>query len=132
MVGAMKVSELSRELLGKIVDEVFDGAIEDASVIEDIYRVIAREQAAPVAAPVQVRPLEWLDVSKELEKHGAMPPVGPIYTVEDDGFTDGYHVTASQLVLGNFPTLEAAKAAARADYETRIRSALISGDTSNG
>lgn len=37
--------EISRGLLGKIVDEVFDGAIEDASVIEDIYRVVARECA---------------------------------------------------------------------------------------
>lgn len=37
--------EISRDLLGKIVDEVFDGAIEDASVIEDIYRVVARECA---------------------------------------------------------------------------------------
>ena len=35
--------EISRELLGKIVDECFDGAIEDCKVIEDIYRVIARE-----------------------------------------------------------------------------------------
>jgi len=41
--------EIPRDLLGKIVDEVFDGAIEDASVIEDIYRVIAREHAAPTA-----------------------------------------------------------------------------------
>lgn len=37
--------EISRDLLGKIVDEVFDGAIEDAGVIEDIYRVVARECA---------------------------------------------------------------------------------------
>lgn len=37
--------EISRDLLGKIVDEVFDGAIEDASVIEDVYRVVARECA---------------------------------------------------------------------------------------
>jgi len=38
---------ISRQLLGKIVDEIFDGTIEDCSVIEDIYRVIAahhREQ----------------------------------------------------------------------------------------
>ncbi|KQU96825.1 hypothetical protein ASD00_18440 [Ensifer sp. Root31] len=34
---------ISRELLGKIVDEVFDGAIEDAGVIEEIYAVIARD-----------------------------------------------------------------------------------------
>lgn len=37
--------EISLGLLEKIVDEVFDGAIEDASVIEDIYRVIAHEFA---------------------------------------------------------------------------------------
>lgn len=33
---------LPRQLAGRIVDEVFGGAIEDASVIEDIYRVIAQ------------------------------------------------------------------------------------------
>ena len=32
---------ISRELLGKVVDQVFGGAIEDASVIEEIYAVIA-------------------------------------------------------------------------------------------
>ncbi|KJF73190.1 hypothetical protein [Agrobacterium arsenijevicii] len=41
---------ISRELLGKIVDEVFDGAIEDSSVIEEIYAVIRREEAALSAA----------------------------------------------------------------------------------
>jgi len=43
-------SEIPRDLLGKIVDEVFDGAIEDPSVIEDVYRVIAREQPSTAAA----------------------------------------------------------------------------------
>lgn len=41
--------EISRELLGQVVDEVFGGAIEDATVIEDIYRVIARSVAPPPA-----------------------------------------------------------------------------------
>jgi len=36
-------AEISRQLMGKIVDEVFDGGIEDSTVIADIYRVIARE-----------------------------------------------------------------------------------------
>ncbi|MCL6653537.1 hypothetical protein A6R70_14695 [Agrobacterium rubi] len=42
--------------MGKIVDEVFDGAIEDSSVIEEIYACIKRHEAAlstdaePVAA----------------------------------------------------------------------------------
>lgn len=35
--------EISRDLLGRIIDQVFGGAIEDATVIEDIYRVIACE-----------------------------------------------------------------------------------------
>lgn len=46
--------DISRDLLGKVIDEVFDGAIEDATVIEDIYRVITREhckQAVQMAAP---------------------------------------------------------------------------------
>lgn len=38
---------ISRELMGKIVDDVFGGAIEDASVIEDIYAAIKRHEAAP-------------------------------------------------------------------------------------
>lgn len=41
---------ISRALLGKIVDEVFDGAIEDASVIAEIYAVIKREEANLSAA----------------------------------------------------------------------------------
>ena len=47
--------EISRDLLGKIVDEVFDGAIEDPRVIEDVYRVIAREYlAAPAVVNQQL------------------------------------------------------------------------------
>jgi hypothetical protein len=42
----MTDTSISRELLGKIVDEVFDGAIEDASVIEEIYAVIMADRAA--------------------------------------------------------------------------------------
>src|SRR5690606_25765795 len=40
--GAALPPEITREMLGMIIDEVFGGGIEDASVIEDIYRVIAR------------------------------------------------------------------------------------------
>lgn len=41
--------EIPRDLLAQVVDEVFDGAIEDATVIEDIYRVIARSVTPPPA-----------------------------------------------------------------------------------
>ncbi|MGX9079552.1 hypothetical protein ACWTQY_27170, partial [Klebsiella pneumoniae] len=47
-VGAMP-PEIPRALLGKIVDELFGGAIEDTSAIEDVYRVIVREQQAEPA-----------------------------------------------------------------------------------
>ena len=64
--------EISRDLLGKIVDEVFDGAIEDASVIEDVYRVIAREyRTAPAVVNQQVTTAatcnhEWTDDGQHL------------------------------------------------------------------
>jgi|GEM_PF-4765121 len=35
---------ISRQLLGKIIDEVFDGGIEDASVIEEIYASIKKHE----------------------------------------------------------------------------------------
>ena len=38
---------MSRELMGLIVDEVFDGAIEDTRVIEEIYAVIKRHDGTP-------------------------------------------------------------------------------------
>lgn len=52
---------ISRALLGKIVDEVFDGAIEDPSVIEEIYAVIKREEGALSAAePVAAMTTDYL------------------------------------------------------------------------
>lgn len=43
-VAMTATNQISRELLGKIVDEVFDGAIEDASVIEEIYAAIKKHE----------------------------------------------------------------------------------------
>jgi hypothetical protein len=40
--------QIPLDLLSHIVDEVFDGAIEDASAIEDIYRVIAKHFSSKV------------------------------------------------------------------------------------
>ncbi|TAA54587.1 hypothetical protein [Shinella sp. JR1-6] len=44
-----KLPRMDRDLLGKIIDDVFDGAIEDASVIEDIYASIARHASLPLS-----------------------------------------------------------------------------------
>lgn len=58
-------SEISRQLLGNVVDEVFDGAIEDVSVIEDIYRVIVREYGHPARYGHPAEPEGWQLVPKE-------------------------------------------------------------------
>lgn len=63
----MTPAAIPRTLLGKIVDEVFAGAIEDPQVIEDIYRVIVREQAStwqPIeTAPRHTEVLVWREDS---------------------------------------------------------------------
>ena len=157
---------ISRALLGKIVDEVFDGAIEDPSVIEQIYAVIKREEAALSAAePYAAMTIDYLgceylsrDVAN-IEKIAAAGSKGPTEVVYfftaapapsvavnalewKDARGDGSFVAstmfgllyiASERAWGfrNYPDLypveggiEKAKAAAQADYETRIRSAL--------
>jgi len=39
------ITVIPRELLARVVDEVFNGAIKDTSVIEEIYAVIKRVEA---------------------------------------------------------------------------------------
>ncbi len=48
---------MSRELMGKIVDEVFDGAIEDVSVIEQIYEAIKKHDTPPPSTHVDASQL---------------------------------------------------------------------------
>ncbi len=52
-------TEIDRGLLAHIVDEAFDGAIEDTSPIEDIYRIIVRQYGNPSGGQptVQAAPL---------------------------------------------------------------------------
>lgn len=91
---------------------------------------------------VRVKPLEWFDVDEICTRQKA-PALGGHYSlVEFDANTDEAHF-AVNIDLGGlafvfilerspfggrrpkqYPTLEAAKAAAQADYETRILSAL--------
>ncbi|MQB09576.1 hypothetical protein DXT96_06865 [Agrobacterium sp. ICMP 6402] len=62
---------ISRELMGKIVDEVFDGAIEDASVIEDIYAVIKREESTQSKIDER-KPLDLTITQDWFEKRAAL------------------------------------------------------------
>lgn len=93
---------------------------ERREVVHAILTAAENARKAPI-----VKPLEWADESEGLECWRARPPLGPIYTLEDDGFSSRkYHVTANQLVLGTFNSLATAKAAAQADYDQRILSDL--------
>lgn len=80
----------------------------------------------PEAEAVRVKPLEWVEHGdQDFVWYRAMTTVGLRYNVEDDGFSEKkFHLTVGQLVLGNFDVLDEAKAAAQADYERRILSAL--------
>jgi hypothetical protein len=47
---------MTRELMGKIVDDVFDGALEHTGVIEEIYDAIKRHET-PAPAPQMTGPV---------------------------------------------------------------------------
>lgn len=70
---------MRRELMEMIVDEVFDGAIEDASVIEQIYDVIYRDEIINLKNLAcrnhEGRRLDKIAIgaaTEVLEKHGLM------------------------------------------------------------
>lgn len=79
------------------------------------------------AVTVGVKPLVWEDMGENFAK-AAAPLFGNIRCERygEGGFTISWSVPgfAGQFTLGSFPTLEAAKAAAQADYEARILAAL--------
>lgn len=70
------------------------------------------------AGGVVVRPLEWRTFDKHLSAQAA--PVG-VYGVL---CAEGFELRLSGEWIGRFDSYQAAKAAAQADYEARIRSAL--------
>ena len=119
---------ISRELLCKIVDEVFDGAVEDAGVIEEIHAVIVRDMndrsshSAEAGKPVvKVKPLEWCNGYRDWQVKIQTASSGPFYQVRE---LDGVVWLDADNTQTIYPSVEAAKAAAQADYEARVRSAL--------
>lgn len=80
---------------------------------------------AKTTPAVAVKALEWVEETQYLEVWRAWPDCGLVFTVEDDGFSSSkYRTSVGQKVIGYFSTLIEAKAAAQADYEARVRSAL--------
>lgn len=91
----------------------------------------------PVPAPVGVKDLEW----DEPSGHGATPYYWAVgartraksYRIDWEGYGLGHTDHAGPYMLmdiGKFPSIEAAKAAAQADYRQIILSALTSPQTS--
>lgn len=83
--------------------------------------IAAWNRRAIPAAQVTVKPLEWFEVEK-YRYGGKYTSEG--YTIR---YIEGFFIldfAGNGKTVWRFPTLEAAKAAAQADYESRIRSAL--------
>lgn len=74
----------------------------------------------------KVKPLEWVELRND---YVAQPESGPVYVIERfydewDLLIDGCHTKPYVAGIRETYKLEAAKAAAQADYEARILSAL--------
>ncbi len=113
--------KISRELMGKIVDEVFDGAIEDCSVIEEIYAAIKRHEAEEhPATTVNLKPLDWevhhqTHYANSLFGNYSIWKIGGSVYLRSPGDYGGK-------VVGS--TIEEGKVAALRDIEERILTAI--------
>ena len=85
--------------------------------VEDLRALLSQPEQLG-AEPVGVKPLDWNPFRAET------PFGGYYYVDEQTGHEKPFLLSGSRIDLARFPTLEAAKAAAQADYERRIRSAL--------
>lgn len=86
---------------------------------------LSTEGAVLAVEPVKVKPLEWAAVTDQIPKHAFAA-----YTAFSRWLIVCEFLSMNHMVYrfnsADYETLEAAKAAAQADYERRIRSALIS------
>lgn len=124
-VSDLEVEEAARVLLGRV------NAPE-----QEIYAAAraALEAAASARADVPVvKPLEWSQKAPPGRDHEPFhywaAGIGGHYTVEPDGLLWMAH---DEFAWEQFESQTAAKAAAQADYEARIRSALVSAPAQEG
>jgi len=109
----------------QIVEEIAAECLESRILLGTVNAraVISKHIAAALAAdakgagPVAVKPLEWNGPDCDGEHWASREKYVVLASNED-----GYWLSG---VGGFFPTVEAAKAAAQADFEQRIRSAII-------
>lgn len=106
-----------------------DEEYSEAMPVEFIRRDVAKQMFAQAPAPVRVRKLEWLDFPDRGAKAQAWNEANYMIQKWSDG---RWEISASYPGYSTFiegtdrfyPTLEAAKSAAQADYEARILAAL--------
>ncbi|MCZ4501004.1 MAG: hypothetical protein JWQ74_3559 [Marmoricola sp.] len=76
----------------------------------------------------QVKPLEWFEGNSfPAEKCWTASSALGVYTIDQEFGSDAYDFVVYRVssLIGNFEGLPEAKAIAQADYEARIRSALL-------
>jgi len=89
------------------------------AALEAALADMTQQRDAAMAGAVKVRELVWKEEPRNGWKRGVSHAAGYHLIRRDDGWHYGNHDG------GIFDTIEAAKAAAQADYEARIMSALI-------
>jgi len=119
---------VTNEMIEAFIEDVKDGYADvcgvgdDEFFIDGIVNVREALTAALAVAPgVEVKPLEWVE---NLGLWTAQTNLIAFYSVWDCG--DHWECS---LLDGKFPSAEAAKSAAQADYTARIMSALATTET---
>ena len=114
-----------RDLQQRLVDAIYGpGHVRSDTVEELTEALLALSVASPVHSGGEVVPLQWGRDYIRNEWHGnVVPGTGYNYLVKDDG--RWCCEPARRWVLDQAGDVEAAKAAAQADYNARIRSALL-------
>jgi hypothetical protein len=124
---AVPSESILRPALQLCVDMILANGLETAlsNTLETAREALAASPAVPEVEPVAVKPLGWICAGQHLFK--AVSPFGS-YCIEDQGENwtdDRYWLDFDGRKIGKFGSSEPAKAAAQADYEQRIRSALV-------
>lgn len=96
---------------------------------EALLREAASRLQAPAVAEVEVKPLEWIESFTTDGRFRAHAPLVGVYVADKHpgSGTPGWVGPGPDEDWQAVETLEAAKAAAQADYAARIRSALRTG-----
>jgi hypothetical protein len=89
---------------------------------DDAVKIIARAIMAERDRPVQIKPLEWFTFD-----NGECTTASVVgkYDINLLGGLSYIYFNRAKTPLAKFDTVKEAKAAAQADYEKRVRSALV-------